>query len=238
MATGKKKDDKQTNNIQIIVNTQDEEKKTEDVPALAGKADLVISNQEQYENANVILKEIKTRWKELDEERKSITKPMDDAKKRIMDLFKKPLDLLESAENKIKKLMIGYTQEQERIAREEQERLQKEADKIAEEERKKLEAKKARAEASGKTEKAEELAMQIETIIPAQAPVVTANIGKVSGVSYKDKWSAEVVDFNLLPNEYKIANQQALDKVAQATKGGITIPGVKFKSEKILASRL
>jgi len=227
-----------TANINVNINTQEELKKTSDVPALLKKAELTISNQKEYEIAGDVLKEVKSRSKELDEERKKITKPIDDAKTAVMNLFKPPIELLKKAEDKIKSLMLGYTTEQERVAREKQIELQKIADAQAEKEKKALEAKIARAEASGKTDKAEELKNQKENIVPIDVPVIAPQVEKVSGISYRDKWTAEVVDFKALSDEWKLPNQQALDRTAQATKGSITIPGVKFKCEKIVASRM
>lgn len=229
---------KETSNITVNINTKQEQQKTADVPALCKKAEIVIHNQDDYNTASDVLKEVKSRYKELDTQRKNITKPLDDAKKAVMELFRQPLDLLGKAESKIKSLMIGYTAEQEKKAREEQQKLQKLAEAEAEKERKKLEAKIERAKASGKEEKAEELEMQKEAIIPIDVPVVTANIEQPKGISYKEKWTAEVFDFKLLPDEYKLPNQQALDKIANATKGSVPIPGVKFKSEKISSVRV
>lgn len=224
-------------NINVTIDTVEEQKKTNDVPVLCQKAELTISNQSDYEAASAVLSEVKSRYKELDAQRKEITKPIDAAKKAVMDLFKTPLELLEKAESKIKGLMIGYTNEQERKAREEQARLQRLADAEAAKQKKILEEKIARAEASGKTEKAEELQMQKETITPIVAPIIAPQIETPKGVSYRDQWSAEVTDINLVPREYLIANMPALNKMAQATKGTLSIPGVKFTSTKILASR-
>ena len=229
---------KETNgNISVIINTAEEQRKASDVPALLKKAELTISTQPEYEIAGDVLKEVKARYKELDTQRKEITKPIDTAKKAVMDLFSPPLSLLEKAEMKIKGLMLGYTTEQERKAREEQVRLQRLADAQAEKEKKILDEKIARAEASGKTEKVAELEQKKAEVQAIDVPVIAPVIEAPKGISYRDKWSAEVIDFKALPDEYKIANQQALDKVAQATKGAITIPGVKMKSEKIIASR-
>ena len=225
------------NNISVNIDTVEEQKKTSDVPALCQKAELIISNQGDYEVASTVLSEVKSRYKELDAQRKEITKPIDAAKKAVMDLFKTPLELLEKAESKIKGLMIGYTNEQERKAREEQARLQRLADAEAAKQKKILEEKIARAEASGKTEKAEELQMQKETITPIVAPIIAPQIETPKGVSYREQWSAEIIDEKLIPREYLIVNLQALNKIAAATKGTISVPGVRFVSTKILASR-
>jgi uncharacterized protein YdiU (UPF0061 family) len=224
-------------NINVNIDTAKEEKRISDVPALCRKAELTISNQAEYESASNILKEIKSRYKELDTQRKEITTPLDAAKKSIMDLFKSPLTLLEQAEKKVKNLMIGFTNEQGRLAKEEQKRLQKIADDEAAHQKKLLDAKIARAKASGKEDKVEVLEMEKETIAPIVAPVISPKINTPAGVSYRDNWTAEITDVNLVPREYMTVNIQALNAVAKSTKGTLTIPGVKFKCEKILASR-
>ena len=224
-------------NISVTIDTDKEQKRTSDVPALCQKADLIISNQTEYDGASVILKEVKSRYKELDEQRKEITKPLDTAKKAVMDLFNRPLDLLKRAEDKLKGGMIGYTNEIERKAREDQARLQKLADQEAEKQRKILEAKIERAKASGKEEKVADLEMQKETVVPIMAPVITPQIENPNGTSYRDKWDVEIVNVDLIPREYMLPNLQAIQKIIQATKGTIPIPGVKIIKSKILVSR-
>lgn len=224
---------------QITVKPINVDDQTLDVGRLSSKSqELVISTQPEYELASDLLKQVKSRYKELESQRKEITKPLDNAKASVMELFKKPLDILSKAEATIKRTMIGYTEEQERLAREEQIRLQREAEAEAERERKKLEARIERAKNNGKDEKAEQLEELKESIEVAPPPVVAPKIETPKGVSYKDKYTVEIIDFAKLPDEYKLPNQSALDKVAQATKGTIQIPGTKIHCEKILAARI
>lgn len=210
---------------------------THDVPVLASKCEIVISNQEQYESAAGILKQVKSRYNELDKQRKEITTPLDVAKKAVMDLYRKPLELLESGEKLIKRAMVNFTEEQERIAREKQRELQRLADIEAEKERKKLEAKIARAEASGKNEKVEMLQQEKEQLAAVVVPTIVSEVQKVSGVSFSENWKAEVIDFSKLSDEFKLPNLTALDKIAKATKGSLAIAGVRFYSEKVVSSR-
>ena len=225
------------NGLTISIDTEEELRRLNDVPALCNRADIVISDQTQYETAATVLMQVKSRFKELETQRKEITGPLDEAKKKIMDLFRIPLDLLSKAESLIKSKMIGYTSEQEQKAAEEQKRLQKLAEAEAEKERKKLQARIDRAEANGKNDKAEELKMAAENIQTMVVPVIAPQIETPKGVSFREQWSAEVIDFKLLPDEYKIPNEKVLNKMAQATRGAVSIPGVRFKSEKILSSR-
>lgn len=208
-----------------------------DVPVLAQKCEIVISNQEQYETAAGILKQVKARYNELDKQRKEITTPLDAAKKAVMELYRKPLDLLDVGEKLIKKAMIRFTDEQERIARENQRELQRLAEIEAEKERKKLQAKIERAEASGKLDKVADLQEQKEAISEIVVPVVAPQVDKISGISFSENWKAEVIDFSKLTDEFKLPNMEALNKIAKATKGSLAVSGVRFYSEKVVSSR-
>lgn len=220
----------------------------------------IIENQVTYEAAGDVSKLIKTKQKELESMRRNITKPLDQAKKAVMDLFRKPLIMLAEAEGFVKKSMLDYTTKQERIRKEQEEKLARQAK--AEEDRKKkaleeqarkkdeearilrekaekanaeekarleAEAKKKDEEAEAKREKKEE--------VHVEAPVLAPRTETPKGISYKTVWSAEVVDFSKLPDEYKLPNMPMLNKMAQATKGKVPILGVKFKSDKVVSSR-
>ncbi|MBB3257670.1 peptidoglycan hydrolase CwlO-like protein [Paraburkholderia bannensis] len=73
------------------------------------------------------LTKIKGLQKDLDTKRKSITQPIDAAKKAVMDLFRAPTDYLEQAEALLKKAIQGYDREQERLRLVEQARLEEAA---------------------------------------------------------------------------------------------------------------
>lgn len=231
------KTQKELNSINVKIDTIEEKKKTADVPALVKRAELTISNQADFDKATDVLKEVKSRYKELDTQRKAITKPLDEAKKAVMELFKQPLELLERAENKLKGLMLGYTNEVERKAKEEQDRLQKLADQEAEKEKKKLDARIERAKANGNEEKVAELEAQKDAVVPIDVPVIAPQVDIPTGVSYREVWSAEIVNEKEIPREYLIPNMTALNKIASATKGTIPIPGVKFVMTKTVVTR-
>jgi hypothetical protein len=125
---------------------------------------------------------------------------------------------------------------------------------LAEEKRKAEEA--ARKEAEDAQIRAAE-ALQKEGLTAAaemvlDAPVVVAKVEapKVAtdtGVSYRDTYSAEVVDLmelvravsaGLVPLCYLQADQTTLNQWARATKGAQPMPGVKVNVETIQARRL
>lgn len=233
--------------------------------ALTEKAQkLVIKNQAQYEDAATLLKTVKGFADNLDAARKKITKPLDDAKKAVMDLFRSPSEALIKAEGQIKSTMIAYSNEQERI-RAEQERILREKAAAEESRQRKIKedqerqwrekeeakrreaeelAKAGRAEEARKAQEAADKAAKIaeerrqqasEVYVPA--PTVAPTIQKPSGVSMKQNWKARVINEALVPREYLIVDVQKLDKIAKAVKGSLSIPGVEMYAEDVLASR-
>lgn len=189
-----------------------------------------IISQESYEIAADLRTKVRARLKWLEDTRKSITQPLDQAKKAVMDLFRKPTEKYEQALNVIDKAMIAYDEAEEKKRLAEEERLRKEAEKKKAD----LEKKAEEARASGKEDKADKYEEKAANIV---TPTLAPTAEKPKGIQYRDHWTAEVVNFEKLPNDYKIANMPMLNKVAQATKGTLQIPGVVFKKEKIVASR-
>lgn len=197
---------------------------------------LRISSQSDYDYAAKLLSNIKSIGKMAEEARKKITTPLDQAKSAVMDLFRPTSTAVENLERHLKGLMIAYVTEQERIRREQEDKLRREAAAKEAAEKKRLEERAAKAEASGKTEKAEELRQQAEEVF-VSAPIIASNVQKVDGISMRKNWKARVVDATKVPREYLIVNEPMLDKMAKATKGELNIPGVEFYSEDIISSR-
>ena len=191
---------------------------------------LVIKTQNDYELAGSLRMRIKGKIKELDEKRKSITAPLDLAKKNIMALFNPIIEKLNNGVEIIDQGVIIFSEEQDRRAREAQAKADEEARKA----REKAEAKARELEAQGKTEKAAAAQAKADAVI---APVVVAAIPKVAGQAIKEVWYAEITDFKALSDDYKLPNQSLLDKTAQASKGKLNIPGIVFKSRKIVSGR-
>ena len=184
----------------------------------------------QYENAGEKLKEVKGIQKRLESQRKLFTQPLDQAKSAIMDFFRKPEEKLKQAESTLKRAMDGYYQEQERIAREAQARLDEQARK----EREKLEAQAKRAAESGKTEKADILLTKAAMV---DAPVVVAQQTSVSGQSVRKDWDFTIEDASLIPREYLMPDESKIRKMVKAFKEDAKIPGVKAFSKNIISSR-
>ena len=118
---------------------------TPEVRALAKETDNLVGHYEGYAVTNDVeyadgaeeLKRIKNQQSVLEERRFAITRPMDAAKKAVMDFFRPFSDRLDDAEIHVKKALTDYATEQKRIADEaarvERQRAEKEAKRLREE---------------------------------------------------------------------------------------------------------
>jgi hypothetical protein len=196
---------------------------------------LTINNNQEYLNSGEFLKQVKTVSKLIDDSRKELTRPLDEAKKRVMEFFKEPLDQLLSAESMLKRAILDYQQEQERIRREEEQKAIARAKAEEERKRRALEERATKAEESGNTAKAELLRERADDVyVPT---VVTApTLEKVKGISTKKVWKFRVTDECKIPREYLVINEAMLGKMAQATQGKIPVPGVEFYQEDVLSA--
>lgn len=206
---------------------------------------LTIKSQPDLERAADLRKTIKDMGKNLEEARKKITSPLDVARKAVMDLFRGPAEALASAEITLNKAITTYTSEQERLRLEAEVKLRRQAE--AEEKRKReaLEERARKAAEAGKAEKAEEL-LQKAAEVQVVAPTLAPTIQKVAGLSFRENWFAEVVDFMALvkavaegkaPMNFIMPNSTVLNSQARATKDSMIVPGVKFFMEKIPVGR-
>jgi len=229
-------------------------------------AKFVVVSSADYGAAGGELNRIKAAQKRLDEVRKSITRPIDAAKKAVMDLFRGPEEQLGSAERGIKNAMISYQQEQERIRREEQ----RKADEAARKERERIEAqareleRKARekadaerraaaeAAAAGRAEEAAKLAAKAAATEAAAAakaeasadraasivaPIIVREPEKAEGIATRKVWKFEVIDESVIPRAYLRIDDIKIRGVVTAMKDQTDIPGVRVYAEEIITAR-
>lgn len=227
------------NDVAVQIPEEAKERMNEAERMLEQAKSIEVASDEQYEEAGNVLSRIKTRSKELDEKRKAITKPIDDAKKRVMDLFRGPQDALAQAEKAVKARMVTYQREQERKAQE----AQREAERKAEQERQRAERLAAQHEEKGNEEKADQWRERAETTAP---PVVHTEKPKARGVSTRKNWKCEVTDPMALcravaagevPARFIQANTTELSKYAKALQEDAKVPGVRFYAEDVVAAR-
>ena len=122
---------------------------------LAAAQSYAIDCPEMYEAAAEDLKAVKTKWKEIEAKRTEIVKPLNEAVKAVNNLFRAPLDYLTQAEGVLKGALLTYDNEQERIRKAEQARLEAVA---------RAEQARLRAEAEAAERAAQEARREVERI--------------------------------------------------------------------------
>jgi hypothetical protein len=211
-------------------------------PVMKLSQDILIITAGDYSDTADILKKIKNSIKKVESYFDEIESPLRSALKvstaRKMELLKP----LTGAEKVIKFKMTTWDQEQELIRLAEQLRLQAEADKAARRERERL---MKQAEKLKTPELKEERLAAAEMVI---APViqVQAETPKIDGLSMRTNWTITVMDkqkfIQAAATDQNLAaflliDEPALKKLASATQGKLTYPGISFWQEKVMAVR-
>ncbi|WP_257306267.1 hypothetical protein [Geothrix campi] len=205
-----------------------------------------ITTAEECQAAVDQTREIKAKAARLEETRKAMTRPLDDAKKAIMDFFRAPAELLAKAETVLKGSITTFQQEQARIAalaaaearRQEEADRQRQAEEQAAAEALLVQAEQAAV--SGDTATAEALEEKAMATQAAAAPIasyVAPVVEKPRGAAMRKIWKARVIDAALVPDQFKTVNLQALDAYAKSMKADAKVPGVEFYAEDSLAIR-
>lgn len=153
---------------------------------------------------------------------------------------------LAEAETVLKRAIVAFDQEQERLRREEQRRQQEEAQR--QEEQRRLEEAAALELEGNRTENPELLYEANELMEqPIVAPVVQVakTTPKVAGIVHRESWSARVTSLRALIKfvaqhpEYEnclIVNQAAINSLARSMKGNLKIDGVQAINTPTLAA--
>ena len=97
-----------------------------------------------------------------------------------------------------------------------------------------VEADTAKADAMAANSAAHERQAEVTTAVDVR---VESKVKPVAGVAQKMVWKFRVVDFVKLPDEYKLADEAELGKLARGLRDKATVPGVEFYSESVLAAR-
>lgn len=235
--------------------------------ALAFVQSFEIASTEDYGLAADELRAIKVRANKLEEQRTSITGPINKALKAVNDLFRAPAEFLAQGERVLKSKMLAWDQEQERIAAIER----RKAEEIAAAERRKLEeqaaeqrrqaeeqaalAQKAIAEGNAQAAQLAQAnadrahAQSQESATTAQlvtAAPITVDKAKASGISTSKKVDFEVVDLHALV-KHVAANPQLLAlviadsvKLRAYVKGlgmACQLPGVRVYEDRVMSAR-
>lgn len=221
----------------------------------------MICDQYDYQLAADQLKQIKQKGKALEDQRKTMTQPLDAAKKSIMDFFRKPGEFLGEAETIIKGAMLQYSKaeearriEAERKAREEAAKIEAEAKAKAEKEAAEIKAKAEEAAELARSTGNEDIAEMIleQAAKPVEAvPAIVfvhepAKAPSVQGASIRKTYGAEVVDKIALcraiadgkiHHRFVDANMPALNNEATHAKDDFSIPGCAVVIRETVVSR-
>lgn len=183
---------------------------------------LAIINNESYTEAGRLLTTIKKVEKTIKEYFKPLKDNAHRAWKAICDRENEEIDKLLPSRLYLDKQMTSYNLEQERIRRVTEERLRQEAVKREEEER--LQAA-LQAEKEGNKAEAEAILSEPVFVPP---PIVPKETPKVNGLTMVTDWKWKLADINLVPRQYLITNDTAINAVVKSLKDKCNIPGIEI----------
>ena len=201
-------------------------------------ASITVTDAATYQAAGALLKDVARLARDLETERKVHTRPLDEAKRAVMDLFDGPKRTLSEAETKLKREMMTFDareraarQEAERRIREENERRAQEARELA-----------AMASAEGDIDAAVELTFEAEMV--ETAPVLPTQAAEVNGISFREISRAEITSLHALvsaaasdPARFLSLLEVNTQALTARLKAGEQIPGAKLVTERVTAVR-
>lgn len=200
-------------------------------------SDIMIFSRPDLSHATDIVKTIKTRIKEIEDERTKIVKPFNDGVKAINARFKGMTSPLEDAEASVKAKMLTFQKAEEKRANEEAARIAKQQAELAEKAR--LEAESISKE-NGNDDDTRSMPTPVELAIavsaPLHRPTTYGQTGAVSTV--KKVWAFEVTDIKALANARPDLVSVDTVKVNQLIRGvGGEIPGLRIFENEIIQVR-
>ena len=182
-----------------------------------------VTDPASLQKSSGILSDIATAKKRANDLRFSLTKPLDESKKRIMALFSPFIDQFEKATKIIKNKVRDYYFEQEEKARQ------------AEKERLLAEAKREEEIQKAQEEDREPVVEEIPVIPEVKVPEKTVKGVAGGSMTVKKIWKFTIVDEKLIPNEYRIVSEQLINEAIR--NGAREISGVKIYEDKVVSVR-
>jgi hypothetical protein len=152
----------------------------------------------------------------MEARRKDYLQPFNEHVKFVNETYKTLMLPVEQADKITRDKVMAYQQEQSRIQREQEEinRLRMEA------------AQKDAALHHGEISES----VNLVEVVDVQKKVST-DMGSLSTAKIT-KW--EVIDFSLVPTDYKMIDSAKVGAVVRASKGNISIPGIRIWQEETL----
>ena len=179
----------------------------------------VITSLEDNKAASDDLTIISRLKKTMEAKKREYLDPLRDQAEAIRETYSTLMDPILAAEKLTKDKMLVYGAQQRRI-RDAQEEIN----------RKRLEAAQEEMELKGELSES----VNLVEVIP-DAPKTIKTFMGTSGT--KENWKWEVIDFALVPDEYKMINPAILTPAAKSYKNTRTIPGIRIYNDPIIATR-
>jgi len=183
--------------------------------------DLAVTDEQSLAVAGDMLGYVAGVRKRIEALRTSLVKPLNDHVKRINDLFRGYAAPLDRADATLRAKVSAYRAEQERIRREEAERLRK----LAEKEQARLERQAAK--------KGVPAPPPIPVPTPPAPPKTVA--GEYGSMTARKEWRFDIVDEAQVPRQYLVVDEA---RIRAAIRAGIReIPGVRIYQVEIVSVR-
>jgi hypothetical protein len=164
--------------------------------------------------------------------RKSLTAPIDESKRRVMDLFRPALEPAKTAEAILKAKLVTYLAAEARELKAAQEAARRAADELA----KAMHAQAAEAAAKGRVEDARAITQQADMLPAAAAAGVPTAGPKLAGISERETWGWELLDKAIVPREFLCLDTAKLNQYARAMKAEAHVAGIRFFPKAGLAA--
>lgn len=203
------------------------ELQTESNQLIVQAKSLVINSTDSYSLAGELWNAARSLREKIAEAWNPVIKKAHETHKQAIASRDKDDKPLEDVQRTLKASMIRWDQEQERIRKAEEARLQAEQQKREEEERLALAS---ALEEAGQTEAAQSIIEQ--PIMPA--PVVLENTTpKVDNFRARTVWKFRITDQAKIPREYLVPDMTKIGGVVRSMKEATNIPGVQPYEEKV-----
>lgn len=203
---------------------------------------LTITTPEDYQRAAEMAQKIAGGIAKLDKERTSLTKPLNDAKQRLIDWFKVPTGKLEAAQKTLRDRMVAFTTEQKRIADEARKKAeQEERDRQAELKRQADEQARIAREAQEQAEREAEQRRQAEAEYQRQTEEARkagdSDAAAAAEESARQQRMARLREENQRQQEADDAAERARALEAQAAPRAVNVPTVAPTTAKGISQR-
>lgn len=212
------------------------------VDYLAGIEEVKVNTDEEQARAATFVGELKMYSKDIVARRQEITAPYKEKATRIEKAIKPVLDAIDNGIQKISTAVITYQREVERKRLAEQRRLEAEAEEKRKKEQEKAAAELAKANTyreAGREDMAQKAEIRAETHIDAAVTTIAAVVEKpkIAGTSFVETWKAEIKDKKMaiaamindpVLLQHVDINIAAVEKLQNAAKGALPVPGIEF----------